>query len=188
MHSPVRRLPLDGLRPEEAEAAIAGLPRERAYIYDASNRQVAIFEGSEGYVFHDLDERERRRVEVGLLVHNHPPRLEFAADDPRFDADSFSPADWQTAVDLNLARMVAVSPTWRHELIRPTVGWLAVHSSDWHLMEMLISNHDYVLVQDAEATEAAQHLGLVTTATRWHRVNQRFALEIGATYRREVRR
>jgi hypothetical protein len=187
VQSPVSRLPLDGLRPDEAEAVIAGLPGERSYFYDAGSRQVAIFEGAEGYVFFDLDERERRRVEHGLLIHNHPPHIELPRYHPRYDADSFSPADWHAAVDLNLAMLVAVSPSLRHELIRPAAGWLAVHSPDWLFFDQLASLYTYIAGEDAKVTGADEVSELTAEATLAHRVNENFAREIGATYRREQR-
>jgi hypothetical protein len=126
-------------------------------------------------------------VEHGLLVHNHPPRIEFPRDHPRYDADSFSPADWRVAVDLNLAVLVAVSPTLRHELIRPAAGWLAVHFPDWLFLEQLESMYKFITGEDAKETGADEVTELTAEATLAHRVNENFAREIGATYRREQR-
>jgi hypothetical protein len=184
---PVRRLPLDGLKPEEVEAVVAELPAERLYLYDPDRIQIAIFEGEADWVQYRLNDDERRRIRDGYLVHNHPPHEEFAVDDPRFDQSSYSPLDWQAVVDLNVRSMVLVSPRWRCELGRPHAGWLAVHNPAWHLLEMLNSMYDHFRKEDELLGTLRAGIAEQLRATLSHRVNEVFASEIEATYRREER-
>ena len=185
---PIKRLPLDGLGPEEVEAAIAELPIERLYLFDPDRRQIAIFEGEADWVQYQLNDNERRRVRDGFLVHNHPPHAEFAVDDPRYDQSSYSSLDWHAVVDLNVRSMVLVSTRWRCELGRPRAGLLAVHNPAWHLLEMLNSMYEHFRQADEEMLGTPPSgLAEQLRATLSHRVNEVFASEIGATYRREER-
>ncbi len=187
VRSSVKRLPLDDLRANEAEAAISALPVERVYFYSGNGRQVAIFEGSESYVFFRLSHNERQRMKDGRVIHNHPPRNQFPRGDPRYDALSFSAGDWYVAADLDVAESIVLTPTWRYVLSRPIVGWLAFDQTPTEIEQMFTSLSHHVTREDAEnvrtgitATEAAE-------ATRSHRINERYANEIGANYRRELR-
>lgn len=183
----MRRLRRDRLRPHEVEAAIAEFSVERLYLYDAGQRQVAIFEGDEANVFFSLNERERQRVSNGLLVHNHPPKHGLVVGDPRYGAESFSPDDWRAAASLDVAEFILVTPTWRHRLMRPVDGWLAVDHTPDAIAYMLHTLYDHVTKEDAAAIRSGQRSVVEADASRSHRVNLRYAGEIGAIYQREPR-
>jgi len=48
-----------------------------------------------------------------LLIHNHPPQLEYPRSDPRFEGGSFSERDLDLVLTYNIAGMRAVTPGWR---------------------------------------------------------------------------
>jgi hypothetical protein len=109
---PFRRLPLNGLRPHEAEQVIADLAFERAYLFAANRRQIYRFDGDDSDILIALAPAEDERMRSGLMVHNHPPNFDMSPDDPRFDSTSFSILDLRWAAEHELAVMVAVSPSW----------------------------------------------------------------------------
>jgi hypothetical protein len=183
----VIRLSRDRLGPREVEDAIAGLPVERLYFFAADGRQVAVFEGSESYVFFRLTEKELRQMRGGRLIHNHPPRIGFASDDPRYDALSFSPDDWRVAAQLDVAESIVVTPTWKYTLGRPAAGWLAVDDSPTDIEHMVASLGKHLAKEDAMDVRAGKTTVELAEAARSHRINERYAGEIGASYRRERR-
>jgi hypothetical protein len=183
----MRRLPPDRLRPDEVEGAIAELPVERLYFFGVDGRQVAIFDGDESIVFFRLSSEEQRRMMGGRLIHNHPPREFFPRSDPRYDALSFSPADWRVAADLDVAETIVVTPTWKYVLGRPDSGWLAVDTSPEEIEWMIKSLSDHITGEDALHVRMGNTTTEAAEATRSHRINARYAGEIGATYRREPR-
>lgn len=181
------RLPNDRLGPREAEDAIARFQVERLYFFDADGRQVAVFEGGESYVVFRLSERELRRMKGGRMIHNHPPRIEFAPDDPRYDALSFSPDDWRVAAELDVVVSIVVTPTWKFTLGRPAIGWLAVDDSPTDIQHMVTSLGKHITKEDAMEVRTGKTTVESAEATRSHRINERYAGEIGASYRREPR-
>jgi hypothetical protein len=181
----MRRLPPDRLRPNEVEAAIADLPFERLYFFGADGRQVAIFDGDEAIVFFRLSSDELRHMRGGHLIHNHPPRDFFPRSDPRYDALSFSSADWRVAADLDVAETIVVTPAWKYVLRRPDPGWLAVDKSPDEIESMIKILSDHITREDALNVRLRNTTTDLAEATRSHRINTRYAGEIGATYRRE---
>lgn len=185
MRSLLRRLSLDGLTPEEAARAVAHRPCERLYFFDDQGRQVARFDGGESWVFYRLSETDRQRVRDGRIVHNHPPRLDVPPDDPRRDAESFSLFDWETGIRLDVRTMIAVSPAWRHELIRPAGGWLAVYRDEDQTLDMLRTLYEYVKADQLARIDRGVLSPERAEADRMHEVTDAFAHEIEAIYRRE---
>src|SRR5262245_59936807 len=127
---PFRRLAPDDLRPKDVEAAIADLPLERAYLFDADERQIARFDGDESRTLIRLTSSELSRLRGGTMIHNHPPNIDLPRDDPRFDSASLSDLDVLWAASVDVAVMVAVSPRWRHVLMRPVNGWHGTLTSE----------------------------------------------------------
>jgi hypothetical protein len=134
-----------------------------------------------------LSELERRRVRDGLLIHNHPPELDLPPDDPRHDSASLSDLDILWARDHDLAAIIAVSPTWRHELIRPLFGWEWVLPTAAEFEDSLKLLYDAIQLVDAKRVDLGETSFEQAAATRSHRVNEQFSREIGAFYRRERR-
>jgi hypothetical protein len=147
---PFRRLAPDHLRPEQVESAIADLPLERAYLFDAAGLQIVRFDGDESRLLIQLSASERERIRGGLLIHNHPPNLDLPPSDPQFDAASFSDLDVRWAAASDLGVMIAVSPTWRHVLIRPRHGWHGTLPTEAEFVDSLKLLYDVVDEEDGK--------------------------------------
>jgi hypothetical protein len=184
---PHRRLPEDGLRPEEVEGAIADLPFERAYLFDADGRQIARFQGDDARILIQLSSSESERLRGGRLIHNHPPDADVPPNDPRHDSASFSELDLRWAREHNLAAMIVVSPTWRHLMTRPEGGWHATLPSVAEFEDSLSLLYDDIAARDVVRVRSSEVSFEEAMATRSHRVNEQFSREIGAIYRRERR-
>ena len=98
-------------RPSEVERRIAHEPVEWAYVFDRFGRQVFRARGGEGFVAIAL---ESFRLQDAVLVHNHPPHLEYPSQDPRFEGGSFSDQDLDLTIAADLAQMIVVTPGWRY--------------------------------------------------------------------------
>lgn len=169
------------------EAAIADLPFERAYLFDTDGRQIARFEGDESRILIRLTPAELRRLQCGAMIHNHPPNIDLPREDPRFDSASFSDLDILWAASVDLALVVAVSPRWRHVLVRPPDGWHGTLPSEAEFEDSIRLLYDVIDDEDRRRIDRGETTRELAAAMRSHRTNLRFCREIGATYRRERR-
>ncbi len=155
---------------------------ESAAVFDSQGNQLFLKNGNLNRVsFHPS---EIKVMKDAILTHNHPEGWEHPTTSLLRKGNSFSDSDIFTAVTTNLAEIRAVSPGYRHSLVRPKNGW-AKNTMD--------------IVREAIYTTIAENLASIEHATtpqeedkslelaaaeHWHKIVTIIARKMGAKYTR----
>jgi hypothetical protein len=155
---------------QKAEAQIAGLQHERAYLFDKKGKEVLVKDGSRNQV--SFTASERAMMKDNILTHNHPTT-----------GGSFSWDDIWFAAQEDMAEIRAVGQKYVHRMIRPEAGWPEVRVirdayqvADNEVYRMFIPKVNAGIMTTTEAGEK-----------HFHEVWLRAARKTGLNYIREAR-
>lgn len=94
---------------------------ENMVIITKKGKEVLSVKGNTGDV--NFNDEQAKMAKDNIVVHNHPIGLQFPANDFRRTGHSLSEKDMFEAVDCDMYSIVAVSPLYRYEAVRPANGW-----------------------------------------------------------------
>ncbi len=94
---------------------------EKMVIITKKGKEVLSVKGNTGDV--NFNDEQAKMAKDNIVVHNHPIGLQFPANDFRRTGHSLSGNDMFEAVDCDMYSIVAVSPLYRYEAVRPANGW-----------------------------------------------------------------
>ena len=111
----------------EAQKHLSRQKYEKIVVLNASGRKLFEIQGKSAEV--EFTDEQGLKMKDKIVLHNHPYGMNFPENDLRRIGHSLSSADVYSAVKFNMNAIVAISPKFRYELIRPSKGW-GVNSED----------------------------------------------------------
>ena len=147
---------------------------ENMVILTKNGKEVLSIKGNTGDV--NFNDEQAKLAKDNIVIHNHPIGLQFKANDFRRTGHSLSDSDMEEAVKCDMYSIVALSPLYRYEAVRPSNGWNVAPS------EM---KQEYKRIYDSLRIEYPDVLGTPRGFILQHLVMKRLSVKYGFDYRKK---